>query len=349
MSKYLLVLGSVPHEGYPSTYGGTTILMKNWLDFLENRKVEFRFISFNHSIEGRFKTIRNSLYVLFGLLAQVRTCHTVMINAAANGTFYLSPILILICRLFGKKVVFRKFGGGFIDDYRKQNQLVKAIFNKTISRSDLIFVESKAIKIFFQEVLKAKNVVWFPNVRPKPELTHEFNSDSSTWRFVFASHITKPKGVNVILDVFKDLPQEFICDFYGPHKDSSIDLRSLNTKNTEYKGVLSPSAVYETLCNYDFVLLPTFHHGEGYPGIIIEGMSVGVPSITTHWNAIPEIISHGVNGLMAEPKDPASLKSIISGLNRSFYQTLVKNTLIKFDDFHDESVNKRVMAEIMNL
>jgi glycosyltransferase involved in cell wall biosynthesis len=79
----------------------------------------------------------------------------------------------------------------------------------------------------------------------------------------------------------------------------------------QYKGVLEPSAVIPTLRGYDVVLLPTYHCGEGYPGIVLEAYSVGVPVIATRWRALPEIVEDEICGILIEPRDSEGLARAI--------------------------------------
>ena len=45
--KKILLIGSIPYPNRPNTFGGTTILMKNLLDYLSKSKISFYFISAN--------------------------------------------------------------------------------------------------------------------------------------------------------------------------------------------------------------------------------------------------------------------------------------------------------------
>ena len=47
MFRQLLVIGSIPYLNKPKTFGGTTILMENLLDYLNSSRIKFYFISAN--------------------------------------------------------------------------------------------------------------------------------------------------------------------------------------------------------------------------------------------------------------------------------------------------------------
>ncbi|MFO1458903.1 MAG: glycosyltransferase family 4 protein [Verrucomicrobiota bacterium] len=53
----------------------------------------------------------------------------------------------------------------------------------------------------------------------------------------------------------------------------------------------------------DVFLFPTYYANEGQPVSLIEAMAYGVPSVTTRWRGIPEMLPPGYAGLV-EPRDP---------------------------------------------
>ena len=46
---------------------------------------------------------------------------------------------------------------------------------------------------------------------------------------------------------------------------------------------------------------------DGFPNVLAEAMAMGVPVVSTAISGIPEMIDHGVHGLLVEPRDPQAL------------------------------------------
>ena len=47
-------------------------------------------------------------------------------------------------------------------------------------------------------------------------------------------------------------------------------------------------------------MFPTYWHGEGFPGVIIDACITGLPVTASDWNMNSELIKNGVNGYLVE-------------------------------------------------
>ena len=63
---------------------------------------------------------------------------------------------------------------------------------------------------------------------------------------------------------------------------------------------------------FDISLLAT--NKETFGGVIVEAMALGVPVIGTNAGGVPEIIEHGVTGLLIKPESPVDLATAIRTL-----------------------------------
>jgi glycosyltransferase involved in cell wall biosynthesis len=103
-----------------------------------------------------------------------------------------------------------------------------------------------------------------------------------------------------------------------------------------YKGVLTSDQVYKELFNYDALILPTFYEGEGYPGVIIEAYSHGIPVIATRWRSIPEIVTDET-GILIPTHSAEALGQAINLLHtdNALYMSLKRGALSKRTEFSD--------------
>jgi glycosyltransferase involved in cell wall biosynthesis len=86
----------------------------------------------------------------------------------------------------------------------------------------------------------------------------------------------------------------------------AIDL-GLVPESVEFAGDVSdPSDLYRVV---DLLVIPSDH--EGTPNVALEAMASGLPVVATRVGGLPDIISHGENGLLVEPDDEQALYSAL--------------------------------------
>jgi len=336
-SMKLLLIGPMPNQSERSI-GGSTISFGELVRYCEREKILYDVIEVN---KFQDRPILNGLYSLIQLIKKVRGSDVVMMNFNSQGFRYLSIPFYIISKISGKKTVFRMFGGDLFEIYRNTSLLHQLILKTTILRSNLVVLQTKFLLEKFSNL--GNRLFWYPTSRKAykiPERKRDFSK-----RFAFISQIKEEKGVEVVLNVFENLPDEYSIDYYGP----VLEDRYRTKMGKNYKGVLEPDAVPNALCNYDFLCFPTFWKGEGYPGIIIEAYSVGVPVIATRWRSIPEIVDDGSTGLLIQPRSTKALREAIVSITDENYHEFCQASAAKFDEFDSEKINARLMSKISNI
>jgi colanic acid/amylovoran biosynthesis glycosyltransferase len=81
-----------------------------------------------------------------------------------------------------------------------------------------------------------------------------------------------------------------------------------------FEGMLNHDQVRELYRRADLFVLPSFE--EGLPVVLMEAMSMQVACVATHVAGIPELIRHGLDGLLVAPSDTAGLAQAILELIR---------------------------------
>jgi len=95
-----------------------------------------------------------------------------------------------------------------------------------------------------------------------------------------------------------------------------------------FLGTISdPAELYQ---QFDIFVLST--HYEGHPLVLLEAMSFGIPIVATKVSSIPEVITHGINGLLVNPRDPSELALTLQSLlqDESMYSQLSEGTINSF-------------------
>lgn len=335
-TKGILTIGPRYYKDNSKT-GGIVVLFENWIEFCQNQNIPITIID---TTKPNYKNIIYAyLSILFQFFKNLKNHDIIFLHGTFKDYLFIAPIICLFAKLSNKKFYLRKFAGDFESRFNASSKLRKAILKKLIQKADITFWETKSLVKFGKQF--NNNSIWFPNVRN--QITMPKTQFSYSKRFVFISQVRKEKGIDILLETFKELDNSFHLDIYGPLFNYSGS--DLNTRNTKYIRTLLPHEVPTTLKQYDCLILPSFR--EGYPGIIIEAYSVGVPSIATTVGGIPEIIEHNVTGILVPPKETLALKNAILNINESNYLHLSQNALNSFEQFNADNVNDKISKIIL--
>jgi len=152
----------------------------------------------------------------------------------------------------------------------------------------------------------------------------------------FVGRISTGKGPQFLIEVAKSLDAYFVMVGPNPNPKTSgiVGIRKeLERKAKEYgieERVIFTGKVEEWELplyydSFDIFCLPSL--SEGFGMSIIEAMAAGKPVVSFDTTAIPEIVKHGYNGLLAKLKDVEDLREKLVALlsNTTLYEKLAAN------------------------
>lgn len=334
---HILFIGHITK--YPS---GSVILSKQLVDILrKNDIIEVQVVNTSRHPNLTTNWLLNimvGLKVIIKVLLRLKKTQIVTFHASNEGIIGYGPVIFGITRIFRKPLVLRVFGGSLDSEYEALSPFRRWLFDKTIIGTDLFLVETKHLFKYFEQ-RSSHNIKWFPNSRKIAVLPQARGiAVPRCKRFIFLGSIKEEKGIDIIFDSVKYLMPEITVDLFGPleGKYTVEYLASKNSKIVRYMGVLIPAQVYEKLFNYDAIILPTFYKGEGYPGVIVEAYSHGLPVITTRWQSIPEIVCKD-SGILIPPHSAKALAHAMNKLhsNTTLYARLKQGAISRRKEFSD--------------
>jgi glycosyltransferase involved in cell wall biosynthesis len=298
----VLMIGTMPNPRDP--VGGAAILLEQLARGLDHHpEIVATVIDTSGGGAGLVSNIRRNFHAVARMVGEIRRSDVVTLHITTHRLSQFGPLVSALCRLYSKPYIVRKFGG---TDYRAQGALRRILSTWVARGSSAFLVETRALV----EIALADGIPqasWYPNSRPMmhhhPE---DGRPDALARNFVFISQVRPSKGIPELIAAAERLGDEIKVDVYGPLIDGSRESMFAGCERIHYCGPLSSSDVLPTLERYDALVLPTYHPGEGYPGIIFEAYSVGLPVITTRWRAIPEITDDS-SGILIEPRDAEAL------------------------------------------
>jgi glycosyltransferase involved in cell wall biosynthesis len=216
-------------------------------------------------------------------------CDIIYLNSMFSPAFTLKPLFFAKRKGILNKIILTP-RGMLQEGALKQKALKKKIFLLVFKLTGI------ANKIHFhatdeqekEDILKnfpdAKKITLVPNVVNKPiEEKRETRKERGNLKLVYLSVISSKKNLKYLIEIFSKINFEIDFDVYGSIKDKSYwdsfveQIKKLKNINFNYKGDVPNYLVKETLCKYDFFILPTL--GENFGHAIYEALSTGTPVI----------------------------------------------------------------------
>jgi len=334
----VLIVGNLPTKDSRSI-GGATVLTQRIFEFLKTRKTkEIIFLKIRKHWKPKAQII-DYIWFPFRFLWYQKNVKIISFHASTDFHITVGPLVTGFCRILRKKYIYHFFGGNFHKKFQRLPKFYQSLLKFTILKADTVFMETLDMINYFEA--ENINLQWLPNSRKSPTITLEPKKFKK--RFVFISRVTPTKGIDTILESVENLSQDYIIDIYGPLDERFYQEEDFKLNRVNYCGILSADEVIPTLLKYDVLLLPTFHPGEGYPGIVIEALSVGLPVISTKWNAIEELITNEVNGKIIPIRSSKALTESIKSFTSENYLPFSKNALASFTNFNSDLVFKRIV------
>jgi glycosyltransferase involved in cell wall biosynthesis len=151
-----------------------------------------------------------------------------------------------------------------------------------------------------------------------------------------ACRLLVDQGVDVSLELIGDGPLRAELEAYVS------ELRLAD--RVVFRGRQSSDAVREATRRSDVAVLAAIQTADGLmdgiPNVLVEAMAMGRPVVASNLPGIRELVVDGETGLLAEPRDPASLARALTRLvdEPELAEVLVRGGRAKVEAEHDASV-----------
>ena len=256
---------------------------------------------------------RKSPFILLKLFWFLITQPTTKVIISANPSSADSLIRIVNKFPISRSVFYWVVGGSFhkmIEEGRFSISTYKPLAG--------IFVQGQSMVDSLNN-LGLSNVYYVANSKLISHYGKKTENNDGKTHFVFLSRVEEYKGCSDIMTSVNQLIQKgykdlFDVSFYGRPSEnegyaSSFNQMVAECPIAEYKGVLDlrDAQNYDILASYDCMLFPTYWHGEGFPGIVIDAYISSLPIIASDWNLNRDVIEDGMTGWIIPVHDIKAL------------------------------------------
>lgn len=318
----LLIIGATG-ESYQKVHpSGQLTLVNKLREILSNEGINhcsidsyienFPRISFPHRL---FKAFVIQLKIMHKLLVYRPT--GVMVFGDIGLSLYEKSLMILWCRLLKINCALMICAGYnhllCLDRIRKH--MVKLL----LKMPNHVIVQGETSERFLLKTLNLKNKIsvihnWFiaNKLKTKKQQT------KTELTILFCGWLVEQKGVK---DLFQ-VAEKFMYSHPGAKfvfaGDGALwewckdEINNKKLTNISMLGWVSMNKMDALFSSADIFVLPS--HMEGFPLVVNEAMSQGLPIVSTQVGAIPDSVIDGQNGYCVEPKNTNQLSAAIGNL-----------------------------------
>ncbi|MFC0344184.1 glycosyltransferase family 4 protein [Epilithonimonas hispanica] len=177
-------------------------------------------------------------------------------------------------------------------------------FKQSIQRTkeyDKMVILTETDQLFWEKYLSNVVVINNPNV-----MQADINAPLESKVAISLGRLTKQKGYDRLIEIWEKVVQKFPdwkLHIYGDGKEKNALLQLIDEKNLSkfiqiYPTVSDVSEIYQSASFY--LMTSRF---EGFPLVLIEAMSCGLPAIAYSIIGPNELVQNNVNGFLIEDGD----------------------------------------------
>lgn len=259
------------------------------------------------------------------MLQALRKSKNVIILPSDNGLYVFGVGMPLLRHFFKERYIHYVVIGGWLPEMLK----TKVWLADVLKKFDGIYVETNMMKQAL-ELQGFENVYVMPNCKELEPLSEcePVHCNESPYRLCTFSRVMKEKGIEDAVEAVKRVNRQFgktiyTLDIYGQVDSAQTEwfdrLKRGFPDYITYAGCVPFDKSVDTLKSYFAILFPTYYHGEGFAGTILDAMAAGVPIIASDWKYNKEIIGEEA-GYFFEPRNVDELvivlKNIISDVEQ---------------------------------
>lgn len=197
-------------------------------------------------------------------------------------------------------------------------KLTKFLYRVSLKKSKAVFFQNNEdVNLFLNDdLVRYEQAIRIPGSGVDLSRFNVYPSSSTdVTRFILVARMLYDKGIQYYVDAANILKGKYgdrvQCYLLGPIDEKSPSgIKSSEIERWTSEGAITylgtTDSVEDILKGMDCMVLPSFYR-EGVPKSLLEGAAMGKPIITTDNVGCREVVDHGINGFLCQPKSCESL------------------------------------------
>jgi glycosyltransferase involved in cell wall biosynthesis len=309
--RRIVMLGTAPE-----TRGGIGAVIGAWraAGLFERWPIEYLATHCDGGAGAKLLAAARALRRFLALIALHRRV-LVHVHCASRASFWRKSVFMALAHAARCPVVLHLHGGGFARFYEEEcgpikRRLVRHFLGRAACVIGLTGRWCDWLAPFNLNVVCIPNPVRAAGAAPR----------APGRCILFLGRIEAAKGVPELLKAFAVLrasvrDAELVCAGAGEIEAAQRQAEALGIGDAvRFTGWLGEAEKRAWLARAAAFVLPS--HAEGLPMSLLEAMAAGVPVVASAVGGIPDVVKHGVNGLLVAPRDSIDLLRALRRLLR---------------------------------
>lgn len=228
--------------------------------------------------------------------------------------FFKDSIFIIICKIYGSKVMIQLRGSDFKRWISNASGLVRFYVKQVLKIPGGVIVLGQNLRHLFEAYFPGEKIFVVPNGGNYPVVERPYNQTGPV-KIIYLANLQPSKGIEDVVEalriVNRDLPDSFTMEIIGEWRRPETKQKCISIiKDNKIPVTFYDSSVskrkFDFLVKSDiFVFTP--REPEGHPWVIVEAMASGLAIISTDQGAIIESVIDGKNGFIVKPNAPEEI------------------------------------------
>ena len=272
----------------------------------------------------------------FSVVRQMSKTSAVYLTIAQSRLGFLRDALfIAIASLWNRPVIAHLHGGNYASYYESESPSMRFLIRTVLRRVRRLIVLSDRLRADFS-FLGPKFQSRLRTVRNACAITpgNPRKAPRGQLQLLYLSNMLLEKGYMDCVDAMAHLKRllpnvQFKLILAGTYIlgndefKTTAEMDVMLHKHIRYLGLDDVVEVAGTVVGEDkecllasshIHLLPTYYQNEGQPITLIEALAAGLPSITTRWRDIEDIVADGKAGILVPPRDSIAISEAVARL-----------------------------------